>query len=416
MVKTFIFNIGGSDREFELEHRIFNVSSFLLTTFAALGAVGNYFTGLHPMTVWLSLVGFIFSGCLYYRSRFKGNFSIKISFSYILIVVGILGSMFFFNGGTQGTILYLIIMLLNVFLLIVPTSYQNSVSVILYGLMVLIILLEFFFPGWVVPYHSFSEMIVDHIISIFYSVFYTSVVIVLFRRKHIEDRERIIEQKNELELKTKQLQVAIESAEERNSYIELLLRELNHRVKNNLQLVSSLLQKQANLSNALETKSALIDTKHRMLSLILLHQRLYGADNSTSVFMPSYLKELTESILLSNNEFKEENIFYDIDDVRLNVESGTSIGLIANELITNACKHAFEEINDPCLFVVFKKRNNEFSLTIKDNGKGIISAEDKSSFGMELISILTKQLKGTFVSECTINQGCSFTVTFKNIE
>jgi two-component sensor histidine kinase len=132
--------------------------------------------------------------------------------------------------------------------------------------------------------------------------------------------QQVISQKNELEKKAKQLELSIESANERNRYIETLLKELNHRVKNNLQLVSSLLQKQANLSNDNLSKLALLDTKNRLLSLILLHQRLYSSENTTKIFIPQYLKELTESILISYKNFEEETIIYDTDDVWLDVE------------------------------------------------------------------------------------------------
>jgi two-component sensor histidine kinase len=336
--------------------------------------------------------------------------------------------MFFFNGGTQGAVLYLIIMLLNIFLLVVPSTYQYFVGIALYSTLMLLIAIEFFFPKSIVPYHSTNEMLLDHVITISYSVFFTTAIIVLFRKKHLEDRKKILSQnesllllnqqinaqKNELEEKTKQLELAIESANERNKYIETLLKELNHRVKNNLQLVSSLLKKQANLSTDNSTKVALLDTKNRLLSLILLHQRLYGNENTTQIFMPKYLKELAESILISYHSIEEEDIIYDTDDVWLDVELAISIGLMANELITNSFKHAFDTISEPKLFISFKRDRTNFILRIKDNGVGMNKNSESSSFGMELIELLTKQLKGKLEKESSSN-GCTFTLTFNTI-
>jgi two-component sensor histidine kinase len=425
IIKSSLLTLGGDEAVFNLEHRIFNISCFIITIFGILGGLGNYFSGLHRMTVWLSVLGVLISGFLFYLARIKEVFSTKIIFGYLVATVVVLGSMFFFNGGTQGTILYLIIMLLNIFLLIIPVLYQYFVGTVLGVTLFLLITLEFLFPNWITPYHSTNEMLTDHVLVMFYSVFFTTTIIVLFRRNYLLDRQKTVSQnealvalnqqissqKNELEEKTKQLEFSIESANERNRYIETLLKELNHRVKNNLQLVSSLLQKQANLSIDKSARIALLDTKNRLLSLILLHQRLYGNENTTSIFMPKYLKELTESILISYKNFEEENIIYDTDDVWLDVELAISIGLIANELITNSFKHAFKSVVRPKLYLSFKRNKTDLLLCIKDNGVGMIEKPRGSTFGMELIELLAKQLKGKLEKESSSN-GCSFTLTF----
>jgi two-component sensor histidine kinase len=424
----FLLRVGGDEKLFELEHRIFNIASFLITILAAVGVFGNYVTGLHFITVALSFIGSVISGYIWYLARIKNVFTLKVVFIYLVNIFFVLGIMFFFNGGTQGAVLYLIIMLLNIFLLVVPSTYQYFVGIALYSTLMLLIAIEFFFPKSIVPYHSTNEMLLDHVITISYSVFFTTAIIVLFRKKHLEDRQKILSQnesllllnqkinaqKNELEEKTKQLELSIETANERNKYIETLLKELNHRVKNNLQLVSSLLKKQANLSTDNSTKVALLDTKNRLLSLILLHQRLYGNENTTQIFMPKYLKELAESILISYHSIEEEDIIYDTDDVWLDVELAISIGLMANELITNSFKHAFDNISEPKLFISFKRDRTNFILRIKDNGVGMNKNSESSSFGMELIELLTKQLKGKLEKESSSN-GCTFTLTFNTI-
>ncbi len=425
----FLLTVGGNEASFELEHRIFNIASFMITVFGVIGGLGNYLTGLPLMTVWLSVAGFFIAGTLFYMARVKRVFSSKIIFVFLVAVVSILGLMFFYNGGTQGTLLYLIIMFLTIFLLIVPSSYQNITIIVLFLTLILLITLEFLFPKWIIPYHSRDEMLTDHILVMFYTVFFTSIIIVVFRKKYLEDRnqmlfqndslqvlnEKVNAQKNELEEKTKELEHTIEKAQEKNRHIEMLMKELNHRVKNNLQLVSSLLLKQANSSIDKAAKSALLDTKNRLLSLILLHQRLYGHENATSIFIPNYLKELSESILVSFSNFEDESIIYDTDEVWLNVESAISVGLIANELITNSFKHAFLNVSEPKLYVTFKKRETGFTLSIADNGLGMNESGKFSGFGMELIELLTKQLKGVFVKDFGTNRGCCFSITFRDV-
>jgi two-component sensor histidine kinase len=426
--KNVLLKISGDESAFNLEHRIFNISCFIITIFGIFGGIGNYFSGLHIVTVWLSVLGTLISGSLFYLARINAVFSTKIIFIYLIATVFVLGIMFFFNGGTQGTILYLIIMLLNIFLLIVPSRFQYFFGIIFGFMLISLITAEFLFPKLITPYHSINEMLTDHVLVMLYSVFFTTIVIVLFRKNYLVDRQKIlsqndallllnqqvISQKNELEKKAKQLELSIESANERNRYIETLLKELNHRVKNNLQLVSSLLQKQANLSNDNLSKLALLDTKNRLLSLILLHQRLYSSENTTKIFIPQYLKELTESILISYKNFEEETIIYDTDDVWLDVEIAISIGLIANELITNSFKHAFKLIKEPKLFLSFKREDSNLVMTIKDNGTGMIENKKGVTFGMELIELLTKQLKGRLEKESSTS-GCCFTLTFNTL-
>ena len=430
LLKRKKFSVGGNDTDFNLEHRIFNISCFMITIFGILGGLGNYFSELHIATVWLSVIGVLISGYLYYVARVRKIFSTTVIIIYLAATVMVLGLMFFFNNGTQGTILYLIIMLLNIFLLIVPTRYQYFVGGVLYLTLFILIALEFIFPQWIVPYHSVEEMLTDHILTMFYTVFFTTSIIVLFRKNYLSDRKKILSQndslvllnqqinfqKEELENKTKQLLLAIETSNERNKYIETLLKELNHRVKNNLQLVISLLQKQANSSPDDSVKDALLDTKNRLVSLILIHQRLYGQENATSIFMPKYLKELTESILISFNDLAEDNIMYDTDEVWLNVETAISVGLIANELITNSFKHAFHGTEEPKLIISFKKTGTENRLSIRDNGIGMQEDKADTSFGMELIGLLTKQIKGQVEKKCEANKGCCFTIIFNDLK
>lgn len=427
--KNFFLRIGGDESKFGLEHRIFNISSFIITIFGAIAGAGNYFTGLHMMTVWLSVAGVLLSGILFYTARIKKIFTSSVMFVYLVTVISVLGLMFFFNGGVQGAIFYLIIMLLTIFLLIVPAAYQKFIALVLFLTLLLLITLEFLFPHWIIHYHSTDEMLLDHIFTMFYVVFFTSAIVIMFRRQYLEDRDRmllqntalqvlnekVIVQKNELEEKTKELERTIQAAYERNKYIEMLLKELNHRVKNNLQLVSSLLLKQANSSSDMAAKTALLDTKSRLLSLILLHQRLYGHDNATSIFMPQYLKELSESILISYTDFGEENIIYDIDEVWLSVDLAISVGLIANELITNAFKHAFPIVSEPTLCVSFKRSETDFILSVKDNGIGMEESKESPTFGLELIGLLTKQLKGKFEKAGHRNNGCSFSIKFSDL-
>jgi hypothetical protein len=170
--KNVLLKISGDESAFNLEHRIFNISCFIITIFGIFGGIGNYFSGLHIVTVWLSVLGTLISGSLFYLARINAVFSTKIIFIYLIATVFVLGIMFFFNGGTQGTILYLIIMLLNIFLLIVPSRFQYFFGIIFGFMLISLITAEFLFPKLITPYHSINEMLTDHVLVMLYSVFF----------------------------------------------------------------------------------------------------------------------------------------------------------------------------------------------------------------------------------------------------
>ncbi|MDX5346142.1 MAG: hypothetical protein LPJ89_09995 [Hymenobacteraceae bacterium] len=402
--------ITGSKQEFPLEHRIFNISSFIITTFAVMGGTANYAIGLVAPTVWLSFIGAGVSLALYYLARFRRVFNIGLSFTYVAATVIILGIMNFYNGGIDGTVIYLIIMLLNIFLLIVPARYQYAVYGVLYGTVTMLLALEYLFPQWVMPYHSSQEKLVDHVVTMFYSMLYTTIVIVTFRKAYNTEREKVLQQNKQLvelneyinsqrealEQKTRELENSVKIANAQNEHINILLRELNHRVKNNLQVVSSLLNLQAYAVTDESARNAILASKNRLVSMVLIHQRLYHHENRTQIFMPDYLRELSENIMLTYyGQFDEELIQYNVDPLWLNVEKAIPLGLISNEIITNCFKHTVNTKTGTKICVELKQAESQYMLSISDNGAGFIEAEKPKSFGMQLVKSLVKQLNGT---------------------
>ena len=221
-------------------------------------------------------------------------------------------------------------------------------------------------------------------------------------------------------------------AEEALANIEVARKkEIHHRIKNNLQVISSLLDLQAEKFNNredikdLEVLAAFRESQDRVKSMALIHEELYRGGGLDTLNFSSYIEELVENLFrtyrLGNDNLRlnvtlEENIFFDMD-------TAVPLGIIVNELVSNSLKHAFtgnegeirirfcrEEKND-------KTQESLFSLTISDNGKGIpdnIELENPGTLGLKLVGILVDQLDGNL--ELGRGQGTEFRISFRVLE
>lgn len=404
IVRNILTFITGSKKAFGLEHRIFNLASFFITAYAALAVVINYLIGLSWHNILLAAIGTFVSGALFYISRFRNHFSLGLIFGYVLATVTIIGSMFFFNNGINGTTIYVYIMLLNILVLIMPPKYPYWVFSILFGSVMALVTLEYYYPEWVVPYDSRKEKILDHLIALFYSMLFTTVLIVYSRKSYYRERHKTLLQNTELRLLNEQvkkqqeeLEQAVLLANQRRENIETLLNELNHRVKNNLQIVSSLLRLQAQAVSDEKARSVILESKNRLASMILVHKRLYQNEHTTQIFMPEYLQELSESVMLTyHGQLDRTMVSYDVDGVWLQVEKAIPIGLISNELITNCFKHSLNINASGKIEIKLIKAGEQHLLSVSDNGAGFPESDQPKSFGLELVKSLVTQLNGTY--------------------
>lgn len=184
---------------------------------------------------------------------------------------------------------------------------------------------------------------------------------------------------------------------------EVLLREIHHRVKNNLQFISSLLSLQTRHVSDPKTLEVLLEGNNRINSMALVHQKLYQEHNLTGVDMPSYISNLLDSLL---HAYKIDRtrvaIQAQIDELVLDIDTATPIGLILNELITNAFKYAFADRPNGILQISLTEREGSLQLGIRDNGKGLppdFNLAESPQFGFELVRSLARQLKAEIVIE-----------------
>lgn len=207
-----------------------------------------------------------------------------------------------------------------------------------------------------------------------------------FFRKN-KANSRLLEKKNSL-------------IEERNKQNEVLLKEIHHRVKNNLQVISSLLNFQSRSIDDQAVKTALLDSQSRVRSMSLIHQKLYKGAHLASVEMKNYLRNLTESLIDAYSDENSIAVELDMDTFELDVDYAIPLGLIANELVTNSLKYAFPNNRKGAITIQLQQDKTDLILQITDDGIGKSAGNSKNThdgFGSELIEMLSYQLKGELV-------------------
>ncbi|MBK8225630.1 MAG: tetratricopeptide repeat protein [Flavobacteriales bacterium] len=178
---------------------------------------------------------------------------------------------------------------------------------------------------------------------------------------------------------------------------DLLLRELHHRVKNNLQLVGSLLRMQGRRINDPAARDAVRESQDRVRSMALIHQDLYRADDPHGIAMRPYVQKLIQGLIESHG-IREDRIRIDpqVDEMRLDVDTAVPIGLILNELLVNAMKHAFPEGRAGRITVALRQSGKELLLEVRDDGVGHPEKTDHEGFGLQLLKNFATRLNATY--------------------
>lgn len=225
------------------------------------------------------------------------------------------------------------------------------------------------------------------------------IVIIVFIFKSRSDRIKIQEKKREIEEIAKQKTI--------------LLKEIHHRVKNNLQLISGLLYLQSVKHKNKDVKEMIDESQKHINSIALVHEMLYKDDTLSLVAMDKYLKDLGKQLLQVSTHNK---ISYKvrIKDVSLPVDYATTFGLIVNELITNSLKHAFLNESGEIAISLKATKENTYVFVYSDNGKGIendvLNAANKT-LGQKLIRMLAEEIN----ADLSINndKGLTYSINFK---
>lgn len=199
---------------------------------------------------------------------------------------------------------------------------------------------------------------------------------------------------------------------------KVLLREIHHRVKNNMQIISSLLNLQSNYTDDGKVVDILMESQNRVKSMAMIHEKLYQSTELARIDFKDYICQLTiylrQSYVYMNSSITIET---EVDNIHLNIDTAVPCGLIINELVTNSIKHGFPNGMPGLIRVNLSESNGEYTLSVKDNGVGFpetIDFRNTDTLGLQLITNLVLQLDGTI--DVILDHGTEFKINFQPME
>jgi len=196
---------------------------------------------------------------------------------------------------------------------------------------------------------------------------------------------------------------------------EMLLREIHHRVKNNLMIISSLLNLQSRYITDKEVLDVFKDSQNRARSMALIHDRLYQSSHLKSINIGDYIFTLASDLFrIYSIDPDQVELKFDVEDVMIDINTMIPLGLIVNELLSNCLKHAFPHDRSGHININFHGVDDHYQLTVADDGVGFpenLDYKDTKSLGLRLVNILTDQIDGTI--EVKQDNGTQFSIEFK---
>lgn len=288
-----------------------------------------------------------------------------------------------------------------------PLPRYRSMLTIVFTTMIVVHTISYF-----LVYAYPSKELVIHPSSLFTRlnyIFSFALTLIMVLKYNILQSQQKIELDDRIEVNEQQKQLLEETLKDRN----ILLSEIHHRTKNNLAIVSSMLNLQRHQVDNEQLKAILMDCSNRVHSMATVHQKLYEKGNFTKIDLKDYLEDLIRD--LQSTIFPDDKkiqLLVEIDSFQLTSDKAIPCALILNELITNSVKHAFKDKGGK-LEIRIRKIVSQILVMIHDNGPGFDYDPKKNyvSLGMTLIEALTEQLEGHF--EYNTKDGTTFTLTFK---
>ena len=199
---------------------------------------------------------------------------------------------------------------------------------------------------------------------------------------------------------------------------DILLQEIHHRVKNNMQIISSLLNLQIKYIKDDEAIDVLKESQNRVKSMAMIHEKLYQSNDFTRINLTEYIESLVNGLFYSYSIDQEEiSSIINVDNVRLNIETAVPCGLIINELVSNSLKHGFSNGENGEVYISLKFIDDKYELIIGDNGIGFPSNIDfkkTDSLGLQLVNNLVGQIDGEI--ELDNRSGTEFKIVFNELK
>ncbi len=349
----------------------------------------------------------------------------KFEISKTLVVISTNFSVFYlslFYGFSSGFHLYYFtspLIVLSLFSFDEVKNFIMATSVYMISILVLVL----FYLMNIEALVTVDSKVIDllYSINIFLAMSFSILIAVNFsnfnKKINISLKEKnfiLIENENLLVNEIMERKNTSKKLEESLSEIEILLSETHHRVKNNLAVISGMLDLQALNSEDKKLKSVLTDSRNRIKSMSLIHESLYQYNNLSQIEFSRYLETLTDEIRKTYPSIEcNVELNRKLDVIHLPVSKAIPCGLLINEVLSNAYKHAFAGRTEGLIDIVFQKDGDSIILIVKDNGVGFDKGvESKNlSLGTSLIDVFSRQLKGSYTFK--VDNGTIFNIKFK---
>jgi|GEM_PF-1374094 len=216
--------------------------------------------------------------------------------------------------------------------------------------------------------------------------------------------------------KNQLLKLKHDEIEERDAEKAMLLKEIHHRVKNNFQIVSSLLELQAKQIEDEKAREVNLEGQNRIKSMAYIHQRLYQNDDLL-IYFDEYIEKLVAELRIAYGKDQTGEVLIEVPKIGLDVDTAIPLGLIINELVTNSFKYASEAENARLDIALKSEKDGAYKLTISDNGSGLpegLDIQKTRSMGLRLVRRLVEQIEGELIHEQ--GPGCSFSILFNTMK
>lgn len=320
----------------------------------------------------------------------------KTTLSFLLFTLNVNAAIFYYclhHSLEAGTCFYFFPLIVSVVLLNNP-SVRDTWMVVHFSICVVFFAACFLveIPG-IQADLSRSQIVYLQRFNLFSSAIITALLSFLLTRLVSSQNYEIVTQNEDLRKTKEAVNVSLKEK-------EVLLAELHHRVKNNLAIISGLLNLQEDATNSEEAKQILGDSKSRIMSMALVHKMLYENPELKSIHIGKYASELIYELFNSYNLGRSITITEEYDDFVLPVSKSIPLGLILNEVVTNCIKYVFKSVGKQKgqFYISIRHKGNDVTLTVRDNGKGFPGDFDPESsnlsLGIYLIKTLAEQIDG----------------------
>jgi len=378
---------------------------FTIYTIGKLGFAIHFFLifffgiiGVKEMTIYNMFSSAFFAIMLY---LIKKEVNVKLIFFLTCFEVVLHAYLGTYYIGSESNFIFFIFILPTVFLLNPKWKVWES-TLFLLSVVLFYVLNVFLFLEHDAIYKLNESLLFYTGISLILIVVFMTFLVVFYYSQLVVTNDKTLRKLN-IELTKK------------NEEKQLIIKEIHHRIKNNLQVVISLLRLQASKVEDENVVEMFKNTQKRIFSMALLHENLLQEYDLELVNAYEHFKYLAENLINSYAIDKEIDIEIDIENIDFGMQTLTPLGLIINEVITNSLKHAFNETEQGKISIVMKKlHDKKHEIKISDNGSGYVNNGESKGIGTRLVSIFVKQLNGTL--ELLEHQGTAYKITFEEIE